>query len=369
MNSLVLDPVLIEGWQKTLAHLTRNTPFLSIIHRHEQTVEHLWEIFNNQRDELTPKLLNTREAITAYLLGFHLPNTARALGLLESAFERDPAGFYPLRQATELDIIDLGCGTGAMGQAALFFLDKKGLLPEKTTVHLYDPIKLLLDTASFGLKAIKPDQSIQICRTTLESLKASFFKNTRPKVILLGYVYNEISRNQKALAFLSDLFQKLAKESAPVYLVFGEPAKKHPSRNLSRLRDYLYEQSYRPLYPCPASVEVCPLSQSGRDWCFSELDWRVPQLQRKVDEHTGMKRGGLTVSGMVFFLGNRESSAESNIPVVIGRPKEEDGSFTYLLCTGTGIDKIKPTSKVPIRRCQQFKGQDQHVKAKKNGDL
>lgn len=364
-----LNRQLLDSWQNTIAEFSRGSKrgrgktFSSIVNSHVNTITSLWEIFNNDRQILNQKLLNHSEATTAYLLGFHLANCARVMGIWERSLLRSPSLFEPLKNYKQIDIIDFGCGTGASSQATVSLISKYIDPSIHVTAHLYDQNRLLLNMAEFGFRNLGSNIGVKTCKISLDKLNPSFFASETPRIITLGYIYNELAKNRRAIQFLNQLFASFAKSKAPTYVLLLEPAKKLQSQNAIELRNYMCELGFIPIYPCP-SGQRCPLSSSAKDWCYSEFLWQRPQVQKEIDEKTGIKRAKLTTTGMLFFFGDQAKSSQQIPSVVIGRPQtsgaklfknqkeRSEQEFAYLLCTPQGIDKIKPRDGSVILRGQ-----------------
>ncbi len=347
-----LSKDLLDAWQRTvlqLARLPRNarkemTPpqKMKIIVRQEMgEIHNLWEIFTQHRGELSRKLLSSQRLAVDYLLGFHLTNAARADMLLTRAEARTGFAQKLGSMKGRLILNDLGCGTGAISQILVHHLKRRGVTPERMTLHLFDGVGPLLDAARVLFQEAEPQLPVFTHRVRLEDLDTErLVKPGETKSIfihLLGYIWNELAKNTGAKSRLTNLFETQAKRGDEAVIMLLEPATQDMSREAMRLRDQLVEAGYLPLFPCPAATP-CPMMKLSRDWCYGEGNWRRPPSVVEIDEELGLDRSRLNGTMMLFVtpaLANHIAADGKPDAIIVGRPDRTSGNgFDYLLCDG-----------------------------------
>ena len=201
---------LLDAWQRTvlsLARLPRSArkdlpapqKMRMVVRQEIGEIHNLWEIFTQQRGELSRKLLSSQRLAVDYLLGFHLPNAARADLLLTRAEER--TGFAQKLGSMKGKIVinDLGCGTAAISQVFVHHLKRRGVTPERLTLHLFDGVGPLLDAARVLFQEAEPKLQVHTHKVRLETLDVErLIRPGEAKVVfahLLGYVWNELAKN------------------------------------------------------------------------------------------------------------------------------------------------------------------------------
>lgn len=363
---VTLSDAMIEAWRKTvlsLARLPRGTvrsehtedELLELVLRQEtKTVAEIWEIFTQDRDNLSKNLLGPARQVVGYLLGFHLANAARA----QMAFQRADYshGLRAILRSLNGTVVwnDLGAGTGAVAHAAMEFLTKAGRGPEALEARLYDNTSTLLDAAQMLLDNSGLAKVVRTTKVPLERLEPQRFvkaPETSVTGFSLGYVWNELKRNpiarQRVIATLTGPLTR----NEPALVVVLEPAIQEISREAMALRDQLVAAGYVPLYPCP-SAAACPMLERSRDWCYSEGLWLRPKSIQRLDRVLGMDRGHLS-GALYMFASPALLAGQSPLvprPVVVGRPKAELG-FEYLLCRGDSLEKKAPAATgTPVAR-------------------
>jgi hypothetical protein len=310
------------------------------------TIGKLWEIFTQERSGLVKNLLAGREKTHAYIAGFHLVNQFRTWAILERMSTRCPALGKTFR-AKHIQVIDFGCGSGAVGIATAHWL-KTHLTPNHIQIDGVDSSNSLLDAAAYMASLLEIDFNGH--RGFIETTQVEI-QLDHPVVLCLGYVWNELYKNKAAKAKLYQLMNSIAQSNAPSFIVMLDPSDELGSKSGMKLREELLEKGFTPIYPCP-SAKPCPLLENSRDWCYSEFAWEKPVLQRKIEESLGISRTVLGVSGWVFANSSltRKLAVLDKQSVVIGRPTEKGGPrghFNYLLCTESEIKKV-PGSVNPL---------------------
>ena len=354
----ILPKDLVKTWEQTLIgaarirgldkeNATTQDKLEHILNSEHGNVKQLWEAFTTERERLPRYLLDPKKQTAAYLLGFHLPNAARMWNLLYR-FGRDHKITTELMDQTP-QIIDIGCGTGAMSQTLAFFLKKQ--LKCQPEVFLSDKQPLFLDTTAQGLRhllgseaeitAIKSEINTKLTGDLSRRVAAD-----RPTFIILGYVWNELAQNPKARQALFDFLESRSSGTTMVFVL--EPANQFIARDAMELRDAMVSARYSALYPCAHNLP-CPMLKRSKDWCFSDTTWQTPGLIKKLNQRTKINQQRLKYAGYIFATESMQQSLQTQlIPKaypVVGRPsvKNEPNRFEYLVCEGEQLQKYPAT--------------------------
>lgn len=342
---------VLQAWREILISLgrfpagtpkTQKTPYelIKLLAKAEQNhIAELREVFTQRRSELTLALLSQKKDLVAYLLGFHLANTGRLQACLERLEAR---GFRiaKLCAASEIQVFDLGCGSGAMAQIWLSHLQT---LRSKTLhFHLVDNHKVLLEAAKTMLTSMEPAALVRTYKAGMESFTWPQEVPGAFSIYNLGYLWNELEKNPKARRQLLKRFADLVARQQQALLVLQEPATQDQSRSAMELRDQLCELGYLPLYPCPTAAP-CPMLERSRDWCYSEFDWRKPMEQDYIDKLTEAGRAMIATTTFIFLSPAAKPLLRAGVKksVVVGRPVTKDKNprgdkFSYLVCSPSG---------------------------------
>lgn len=355
---------LTQAWMQTINDLGRlprgstdnklkGTELTKALFRvNKKNIHELWEVYTQRRDELSRKLMNNQAYTISYLLGFHLANTARALDLLTRSNIRH--FWNKLCASAPVQLYDIGCGTGAM--SAAFLQSAKA-----SSTTLYDASGPLLDAAKV-LHAHLGTKNLRTSRRVIEELDLKWFRSEDPQTVhvyTLGYVWNELHRNNPARRRLMEIFAQHLQRNERCLIFIAEPALEHMSRPAMELRDVLCSAGYQALYPCPHS-DACPMLERPKDWCYSEGLWEQPELAAWIDEKLELDRRKHAATMFAFASPATKLASDQN-PVVVGRPVRSEGVerykgfFDYLVCSAEGIEKHEPqTPKDPILRGQKY---------------
>ncbi|MCX6119502.1 MAG: methyltransferase domain-containing protein [Proteobacteria bacterium] len=298
----------------------------SIFLSNKKQVLELWETYTQHR--------------LAYLLGFHLPNIARAMELFTRSNKRHL--WNKLCSKNPVRVFDIGCGTGAMSAAFL-------QAAKATEVNLYDGSGPLLDIAKQIHTELKTP-NLRTSRKNIEDLEPQWFKSENPETVhvyLLGYVWNELERNNPARRRLMNIITSHVERNEKCLLFIAEPALEAMSRPTMELRDILCLAGFQALYPCPTSAG-CPMLERPKDWCYTEGLWDQPDIARWIDLKLELDRQ--RHASTTFMFASPACKIESDgKPIVVGRPTKEEGIerykgfYDYLICSKTGLEKQAPT--------------------------
>jgi SAM-dependent methyltransferase len=310
--------------------------FKAILRNSKDTAIEIWEIYTQRREDLSRRLMNNREAVVAYLLGFHLPNMARASDLYQRSDLRH--SWKSKLKKHKVRVYDIGCGTGAMSLALNIDAD----------YFLIDTSGPLLDAAS--LLAQKSGLNAKTSRRNIEDLDPQQFTNKKNQddvhIYLLGYVWNELNKNAPGRRNLLRIISSHIKREEKCLVFVTEPALDFMSRPAMELRNTLCDAGYHALYPCPHSM-TCPMLERSKDWCYSEGEWNQPPVAKLIDKQMKINRAK-HASTMFAFASPALGLTSDHESIVVGRPVRESGVerykgfFDYLVCDVDGLRKEKP---------------------------
>lgn len=346
-----------------------------------QKFRELWKIFNKGREQISRELLQSQDTAEAYVLGFHLPNAARAALLCRRIAQRVgiTAGSKPGvgsgmrlgdwlgKSFTQQRIFDLGCGSGAWSQVWLSEVCLK-----RNAAYLIDASRALLEMAAKGIAAVKlaAGSSASIYVETIPKAIAAFnfaqydAPGQSLDVYIMGYVWNELINDRAAQAHVMARLESCVTLKRDALLLLAEPATDEFALGAMALRDELCAAGWVAIYPCPTGARACPMlnAKGGvRDWCFSEGGWRKPDEYMQLEEDAGI--GHNKLNSAMFALASPELALRlpkmapdlrDQTQVVVGKPLLPGGrpglekGFSYLLCTPDGLMKTSP-KKIEIK--------------------
>jgi ribosomal protein RSM22 (predicted rRNA methylase) len=356
MKPVALPPKVILAWKNSLLSRNPRARHVDDVIKYEaQDLRELWQTYTTGRKNLGRLKSTMPNFVTPYLLGFHLMNVARFIGVWQRAFDRGLKA--RLKGQKSVRLIDVGCGTGAGALAALFVLRQNGVEIEE--IELFDRSRHLLDCAEEMLNEVAPEIKRRAAKHTIESLDLRALterwqrKGGGLKVVCMGYLWNEISPNPRARRAMYHLL-KAVQGSGDALFAMVEPAAEQSARESIWLRDEMVNEGWGIEYPCPRS-ELCPMTSDGRDWCYSEFEIDRTKEMQRVEKILGVSRHTAGCAGYVFSSSKNQSvkSQPSAKPspssrVVVGRPitgRDE----RILVCDGTSLSSHKKPGLRPLR--------------------
>jgi hypothetical protein len=381
-NAPKLRKSLYEAWRNALLNRARirnteaqqnpESKLLTLMRQEYSSIEKLWQIFNLERDDIGRYLAEPKKQAISYLLGFHLPNVVRTQAMLKRSHLFDRLALTK-DKAKSIIVHDLGCGTGALSSAFIDILEEKRVPVQRLTICLADSRGAFLDTAKGLLEPQLKNFETQNTMVSIKSFKGTLSEYSRLlesknrhtdteedgenviNVVLLGYIWNEISHKDREQQGLMSILERFSKQqSIAVYL---EPANQKLSRSAMEFRQEMIQRNWSVKYPCPQSHD-CPMLERSRDWCYSEFIWQPPTIIKKLDQRLGIDRSKLSASAYIFSseTDSVSSHVEGTYDVVVGRPLKASGGpskssktpsrnqkMDYLLCDGEELKK-RPSS-------------------------
>lgn len=305
--------------------------------RQRELAQQIMEIsrrYNRPKGEpvsLSPSL-PARMARLLFFTMADLPKICIPLAELELA-GRLPPGDAPMR------VLDLGAGHGAL---CLGFLLHRAARQQRGPVELHaiDQDAEALETLEELLKELRKEQLLA-GEVTLHTRAASL---DRPPVleqpfdlIMAGALLNELRpRAEEDLARAA-----LAALTPHGLLLLLEPALRHTSRRLHRLRDgLLVAGEATVLAPC-THAGTCPMLEGDRDWCHERRPWLPPPLLRQLASVTGLRRRDLRFAYLCLARpGARALEGRDGASRVVSAPLGGKGRLELFLCGDGGRQRV-----------------------------
>ncbi len=359
-----LPKKLTQTWIESLWHFhrpvkgkTNKRDFEQLLYENRKELIQLWKAYASQREDLGKLPMSTSRFVVPYLLGFHISNMARAWGVLERVQARQQLIEKIAKAKLPVLICDLGCGTGSMSLAFVHALIEAGVPAKQIQVELIDRSRPLVEAAEWALQQISKDIKI---RKILKGFGSEEFRAATSKwntfeglqVALCGYFWNEIVHIEKTRNSFLNWTDRLMQSKHPRIMAFFEPAEEASARNSMLFREHLRESGASILYPCPSSKQFCPMLESRKDWCYSEIDWKAPEQALRVSELLKVQRNIIGCSAYVAANPELEKHLEIKSfvgqTVLVGRPRLQGTASLNLLCTGERIER-KPAKQKILR--------------------
>ncbi len=307
---------------------------IALAHKHKNHCMRLWEGFTGHK-ALPRDYLSRSEYRLAYLLSFHLINSARLEVLLRRLMSERRMNLPDL----PVNLWDFGCGSGAMASTVIDYLASKRL--KLAELHLGDSIASLLAQVEKSLLVALPKGLLlgKIHRHTSTfapgDVRTAQLDPEQTHIFTFGYHLNEL--DEVARANMVAWMGKLARSRAPVLVLIVDSSDEQVCKGLMDFRDEVVENGMKAIYPCPHDY-ACPLVATN-DWCYSESLWNLPAIQQKIDEIIQHPRRTMTMSSYAYanqsFLRHQRLPAKPQ-KVLVGKP----------------LDKFRKDMQIPVY-CQE----------------
>ncbi len=297
-------------------------------------VSEMSNYFTSDRNKLPKNYLNKKELLAGYLLYFVPTNFLKVQFCLDEINAKEM-----FKGLSTIKIADVGSGPGTASLACADYwrssADQKLEITaiDQNTHALHDAKHIFPDFA--GANA-----SLHTVFSNLHSKNMSSALRGKYNVIIAANFLSEfkdVGRQEEALRVI---LERHLEENGVLIVV--EPALRHTSRDLMKLRDRTLE-SNEPgsgpfvLAPC-LHVNPCPmLSASHRDWCHMYLEWERPELIQKIDMMIGNRKDYLKFSYLIFSNqpAVRTNAEVCNVWRVVSSPMNSKGKAEILLCNET----------------------------------
>ena len=291
----------------------------------------LSDAFTSGRRELPKNYFNRKEARSAYLLYFTLTNFAKILKCLHecarvSAFN-----------SSDLDILDVGCGPGTAALACSSFFANRPL-----SITGVDQNREILKDASALFSMIGgPHHSFLTINEEIRPASiGQRLKGKRFDIIIAANVLNEVGGVKEQLRLCQTMLDDYLKDNGVVIVV--DPALQKTTRALMEVRDLLNAQI---LAPC-LHQDPCPMrAQNRRDWCHFYLEWKCPEIIRKVDRLLEIRHDYLKMAYLILKKSTPPSSplqkgSKIDLWRVVSSPLRSKGKCEFVLCGDGRLKRI-----------------------------
>ena len=192
------------------------------------------ERFNFARDKIDEYVLSEKH-VAAYTCFYGATNIAKLKACMDK---------IGLKDFTECELVDIGCGPATFSLAAL------SLNSEQKIIGL-ESSKLMRDQAAKLLKGLFPNSKTNI----YESVEKIPKKADQKRVGLFGH-----SANEMEIELIKKIITKLDLDG----VLFIEPGTKYFFEKMRSIRSWLVSSNYSVQYPCAGSG-ACPVPEG--DWC------------------------------------------------------------------------------------------------------
>lgn len=198
-------------------------------------------------------------------------------------------------------ILDIGTGPGTAAIAGLIARARTGLTsPVDITLcdHSRDFLELSKQMIAVFRRILNipgTDLSYHFILSSDSGKNDHIYQKTGYDLVLAANIVAELSKNttDELPSHLADLVNPGG------YVVFVEPARRLPARQVTAVRDEVIKTGWKVLYPCPASYP-CPLMSRQKDWCHHRLLWQAPEHISAIDGLIGMEKNLLNFTGFIL---------------------------------------------------------------------
>lgn len=241
---------------------------------------------NRQRQEfVSSAYLDDKAYCDAYLLYY---TTCNLLKIYHPLNELARSGFFDRHQ--QLDVLDIGCGTGTMILGASLWLHEH--YPQnRSHFTAWDQSDQALKTFERFYKKFGWND-LTVVHTDLEH---GDFSNGKYDLITGGNVINELTAKGEG-HFIEILERNLSPDG---FVILIEPALRESSRRLLQLRDRLLQKGWFVYAPC-FTFKSCPALADEEDWCHHNLGWERPAFITVIDEMIGHIRKSMKFSYLIL---------------------------------------------------------------------
>lgn len=233
------------------------------------------------------------ELQAAYLSYFFPLNYIRTLKVLDEAKH---LGIFSEVQ----ELIDYGCGPGTISKALI--QDS-----EINLKHIWG-VDNMQEVGKYFLDCPRKETSLSFNTNIPGVIK-------KQTALMASYVFNELTEIPQWI-YQSD------------QIIILEPSTKQASLSFQKLRQQLIENKYNILAPCPHH-NLCPLSQSKKDWCHDRVYWEQPEWFQQIEKHLPMKNPSMTFS---YLIASRTLQNEQKYSRVVGDAQVEKGKTKWMIC-------------------------------------
>ncbi len=240
---------------------------------------------------------------------------------------RSLIGYYhhSAAQATEFNILDLGCGEGA-GLLGFYYalchqwkISLTGVDKSARMIFRFQRIieKIKKPSQSFNFQPIRADAAKYI----------SNFKQKKYNIIILANSILEIFPQRIGLSFIKKLISLLGEKG---FIIIIEPALKKSFQRLDELRtQFIAKLNAHIMMPCMHEQE-CPLAVIPGEWCHQSIPWQPPEYLETLNK--GLNRE-INILKFSLLVVTKEKIKHINGYRVISSLLKEKGKTKCYLCS------------------------------------
>lgn len=298
-------------------------------------VERLWSSFTVNRGDLRSYLHHPAKGRAAYLLGFHLPNMLRCQRVWQRMNSQWHLAEHLKKTQQLVQVIDVGCGTGAISQTLVSELLTAGVESNRIWATGFDKNPSFLDCYREAMAQLIDPQHISAGKMDFRQFEPDelVIPADRTTILCLGYVTNELSGRSHQGKKLERLIQRVLSIPSGM-VVMLEPANQEPSRQSMANREGILQHG-AVVYPCSHS-KPCPMLSRKKDWCYSSFPWSPPRFISYLDKRLGIDRSTLKTCAFIYAsqaLHCKLQTHSMNKKVIVGMPLNKQGRREFLLCS------------------------------------
>ena len=273
MKTALEYPAALEAWWVREAERATNLKAEKALAALVETVEKLSVNFTRERPEIFHDYTSSAMGCAAYGAYFFPQTFTRVSHVMNNL------GIWGFG---DLEILDVGSGTGAAGMAVARWAACHGI---KAKITAMDKSQKALETGRRAFEGCKKLWPSAEWESVCEDIQNNPVEK-KHDLILCSFVFNELGGATARLQAARQMLGQLNESGA---LIILEPAGEESSRALMEMRDTLAKEGVQIVAPCPHQ-EPCPMRVAGVGFCHDVRKWRVPnslefvnrKLQRTV---------------------------------------------------------------------------------------
>ena len=292
MKTALEYPAALEAWWVREAERATNLKAEKALAALVETVEKMSVNFTCERPEIFHDYTASAMGCAAYGVYFFPQTFARASHVMKNL------GIWKFG---DLEILDVGSGTGAAGMAVARWAACHGVKAKITALDRSSPALETGARAFHDCKNLWPAAAWESACGDVQNWRIE----KKFDIILCSFVFNELGGATARLQAARQMLGRLNENGA---LIILEPAGEESSRALMEMRDTLAKEGVQIVAPCPHQ-EPCPMRVAGVGFCHDVRKWRVPASLEFVNRKLRRTVWDVKVSYLVLRRTNTEQGA------------------------------------------------------------
>lgn len=248
---------------------------------------------------------------------------------------KEVAAFAPhIRDKTNINILDIGCGEGA-GMLGLYYSLQNS---HDFTFTGIDTSALLLRRCRKLTDCLCKGSNISITLRKQNVSEGLLPTKQKFDIIILAHSLAEMYPENIPIRFIHRLFRNVTENGLTIII---EPALKQLSRRLTDLRNNIIaDRKLSVQLPCLQNQE-CPLHniRKQKEWCHQSIRWQPPDFMKIMNQGLNREINILKFSYLVISKKDFSMPYENQYLVISDLLKEK-GKRKCFLCTPTGRIKL-----------------------------